>query len=96
MKNKKLLYGVLLAGAVVGLYMWNKSKKKETCSCSSSVKPEQTPISETYANAGGGKYGMGCKVCERADSSTYFARFGGCNSGDSCITSKRPKKLTEI
>ena len=28
MKNKKLLYGGLLALAVVGLYMWDKNKKK--------------------------------------------------------------------
>ena len=49
MKNKKLLYGVLLAGAVVGLYMWNKSKKKETCSCSNVVKPQGTPVVETLS-----------------------------------------------
>ena len=98
MKNKKLLYGGLLALAVVGIYMWDKNKKKASCSCSSAVKPQGTPTSETYsamsgyANAGGGAYGLGCKVCERANGSTYFAKFGGCADGDSCITSVRPKK----
>ena len=45
MKNKKLLYGVLLALAVVGLYMWDKNKKKADYSSSNAVKP-QTTISE--------------------------------------------------
>ena len=92
MKNKKLLYGGLLALAVVGLYMWDKNKKKSSCSCSSDVKPQGTPTSETYANAGGGSYGLGCKVCQRANGSTYFAKFGGCADGDKCITSVRPVK----
>ena len=104
MKNKKLLYGGLLALAVVGIYMWDKNKKKASCSCLSAVKPQGTPTSETYsamsgyskmsgyANAGGGAYGLGCKVCQRANGSTYFAKFGGCADGDSCITSVRPKK----
>lgn len=98
MKNKKLLYGGLLALAVVGLYMWDKNKKKSSCSCSSEVKPQGTPTSDTYsamnsyANASGGAYGLGCKVCQRANGSTYFARFGGCSDGDKCITSVRPVK----
>lgn len=96
MKNKKLLYGGLLALAVVGLYMWDKNKKKSGCSCSSGVKPQGTPTSETYsemsgyANASGGAYG--CKVCERPNGTTYFAQYGSCSGGDACITSKRPKK----
>ena len=102
MKNKKLLYGGLLALAVVGIYMWDKNKKKETCSCSNVVKPQGTPTSETYsamsgyskmsgyANASGSAYG--CKVCERPNGTTYFAQYGSCANGDACITSKRPKK----
>jgi hypothetical protein len=95
MKNKKLLYGGLLALAVFGIYMWDKNKKKASCSCSSAVKPQGTPTSETYsamsgyANAGGGTQ---CRICERANGTTYFAKFGGCADGDSCITSVRPKK----
>ncbi len=102
MKNKKLLYGGLLALAVVGIYMWDKNKKKASCSCSSAVKPQGTPTSETYsamsgyskmsgyANASGSAYG--CKVCERPNGTTYFSPYGSCAGGDACITSKRPKK----
>jgi hypothetical protein len=80
MKNKKLLYGGLIALAVIGIYMWDKNKKKASCSCSSEVKPQGTPTSETYsamsgyANAGGGRslikssaenaYGAGCAWCK--------------------------------
>jgi hypothetical protein len=99
MKNKKLMYGLLAVGAIALYYYWDKMKKKSTCStCASAVKPEGTPTSDSYsamsgyANAGGGAYGLGCKVCERANGSTYFAKFGGCASGDACITSVRPKK----
>ena len=99
MKNKKLLYGGLLALAVVGIYMWDKNKKKSTCStCPSAVKPQGTPTSDTYsamggyANAGGG---TPCRICERANKTTYFAQFGTCRDGDYCITSVRPKKASE-
>ena len=99
MKNKKLMYGLLAVGAIALYYYWDKMNKKSTCStCPSAVKPQGTPTSETYSamsgysNAGGGAYGLGCKVCERANGSTYFAKFGGCASGDACITSVRPKK----
>ena len=99
MKNKKLMYGLLAVGAIALYYYWDKMNKKSTCStCASAVKPEGTPTSDSYsamggyANAGGGAYGLGCKVCERANGSTYFAKFGGCASGDACITSVRPKK----
>lgn len=92
MKNKKLLYGVLFAGALVGLYLWDKKRKSGTCTTCSQVNPQTKPTSDTYANAGGGSYGLGCKVCERPNGTTYFARFGGCSSGDKCITSVRPTK----
>lgn len=31
-KNKKILYGLLGAGAVAGFYFWNKNKKSKTYS----------------------------------------------------------------
>jgi hypothetical protein len=105
MKNKKLMYGLLAVGAIALYYYWDKMKKKSTCStCSSAVKPEGTPMSDSYSamsgyskmsgysNANGGAYGLGCKVCERPNGTTYFAKFGGCADGDACITSVRPKK----
>lgn len=100
MKNKKLLYGAVLVAGLVGLYLWDKNKKSGTCStCSAgAVSPQGTPTSETfsamggYANAGGGAYGLGCRICERQDGSTYFAKFGGCADGDFCVVSNRPKK----
>lgn len=100
MKNKKLLYGAVLVAGLVGLYLWDKNKKSGKCtSCSAgAVNPQGTPTSETYsnmggyANAGGGAYGLGCKVCERPNGSTYFAKFGSCAEGDFCVTSVRPKK----
>ena len=104
MKNKKLMYGLLAVGAIALYYYWDKMNKKSTCStCPSAVKPQGTPTSETYsamsgyskmsgyANASGGAYG--CKVCERPNGTTYFAQYGSCANGDSCITSKRPKKV---
>jgi hypothetical protein len=96
MKNKKLMYGLLAVGAIALYYYWDKMNKKSTCStCPSAVKPQGTPTSDTYsamggyANAGGGTR---CRICERANKTTYFAKFGGCASGDACITSVRPKK----
>jgi hypothetical protein len=99
MKNKKLMYGLLAVGAIALYYYWDKMNKKSTCStCPSAVKPEGTPTSDSYsamggyANAGGGAYGLGCKVCERPNRTTYFSQFGSCADGDVCITSKRLKK----
>ena len=96
MKNKKLMYGLLAVGAIALYYYWDKMNKKSTCStCPSAVKPEGTPTSDSYsamggyANAGGG---TPCRICERANKTTYFAQFGTCRDGDYCITSVRPKK----
>ena len=45
--------------------------------------------SEGFFGASGG----GCRICERENGSTYMAKYGGCASGDSCITSVRRKEL---
>lgn len=90
MKNKKLLYGLLVVGAIAGVYFWDKNKKKTACNCSSAVKPQETPTSETYSSVtGGGAYGLGCKVCQRQNGSTYFAQGGLCAGNDSCFSSRR-------
>lgn len=49
MKNKKLLYGLLVVGAIAGVYFWDKNKKKTTCNCSSAVKPQGNPVVETLS-----------------------------------------------
>ena len=87
MKNKNLITGVVgLAIGLVAVYVyvyvagkgWQKSQKTN---------------GGGFLNAdGGGMYGLGCKVCERPNGTTYFAKFGGCADGDHCITSVRPKK----
>jgi hypothetical protein len=90
MKNKKLIYGLLVVGAIAGVYFWDKNKKKKPCSCSSAVKPQGTATSENYSNvAGGGAYGLGCRVCQRKNGSTYFAQGGLCAGDDTCFASKR-------
>lgn len=77
MKKEYVIGGIAVLGAIA-LMAWYKKPKKN---------------SEGFFNAGGGAYGLGCKVCERENGTTYFAKFGGCASGDSCITSIRPKKV---
>ena len=34
-----------------------------------------------------------CRICERADGSTYFASSMGCNRGGFCVVSKKAKFL---
>jgi hypothetical protein len=83
MTNKKLLYGALLIGAVAGLYFWNKNKKSGKC-----VNCEKT-TDDNYSSV----TGSGCRICQRANGSTYLAKFGMCADGDFCITSVRTKSL---
>ena len=86
MKNKKLLYGIVLIGALVGFYFWNKNKKSGTCATCGMSRPEGDVADENFSNiSAGGKY---CTVCERPDKTTYFAVGGGCASGDMCIVSR--------
>lgn len=90
MKNKKLIYGLLVVGAVVGVYFWDKNNKNKTSSSSNLVRPEEKPTTETYSSVtGGGAYGLGCSVCQRKNGTTYFAQGGMCVGGDSCFSSKR-------
>jgi hypothetical protein len=90
MKNKKLLYGLLVFGAIAGVYFWDKNKKKTACNCPSAVKPQGTPTSETFSSvAGGGN----CRVCQKQSGSTYFAQGGLCAGNDSCFASKRTLTL---
>ncbi len=76
MEKKYIVGGLAILGAIALVAYLRKPKRN----------------SEGFFNAGGGAYGLGCKVCERENGTTYFAKFGGCASGDSCIISVRPKK----
>jgi hypothetical protein len=90
MKNKKLIYGLLGVGAVLGFYFWNKNKTMKTSKSSNLVRPEEKPTTETYSSVtGGGTYVLGCNVCQRKNGTTYFAQGGMCVGGDSCFSSKR-------
>ena len=73
--------------AIVGVLIWkNQQKKKTTDEGYSNLTGRMALDSDA-----GGAYGLGCKVCERPDGTTYFAVQGQCAIGDSCQTSIRPK-----
>lgn len=74
----------------MGVYFWDKNNKNKTSSSSNLVRPEEKPTTETYSSVtGGGAYGLGCRVCQRKNGTTYFAQGGMCAGGDSCFSSKR-------
>jgi hypothetical protein len=80
MKKEYIIGGLALLG-IIGVVSYLRKPKRN---------------SEGFFGAsgrGGGSYGLGCKVCERENGSTYFAKFGGCADGDFCTVSVRPKKL---
>jgi hypothetical protein len=57
------------------------------------LKPKNKLNSDGFYNASG-RYGLGCRVCQRQDGTTYFAQSGYCISGDSCFSSiTKTKKL---
>jgi len=77
MEKKYIVGGLAILGAIALVAYLRKPKRN----------------SEGFFNADGGAYGLGCRICERANKTTYFAQFGTCRDGDYCITSVRPKKV---
>lgn len=72
MKKEYVIGGLAIVGAIA-LFAY--------------LKPKTAKInSEGFYNAGG-RYGLGCRVCQREDGTTYFAQSGSCISGDSCFSS---------
>lgn len=79
LKDKKIIVGALSVIGVIALIAYLKPKNKLN--------------SDGFYNASG-RYGLGCKVCQRQDGTTYFAQSGSCISGDSCFSSiTKTKKL---
>jgi hypothetical protein len=40
--------------------------------------------------------GSSCRVCERADGTTYFATSGSCSRGGFCVVSRKQKSLASV
>lgn len=83
-KNQKILLGVAVVAAL-GLFLYNENKKKKKGEGYSNLVGKTLSLSE-----GGGAYGLGCKICERPNGTTYYAVEGSCEEGHKCITSVRP------
>ena len=72
MKKEYIIGGLAILGAIALVAYLRKPKRN----------------SEGFYNAGGGAYGLGCKVCERENGTTYFAKFGGLSKGSSKFSPK--------
>ncbi len=46
-----------------------------------------------FLNADGSS-SLGCRICQRANGSTYLSKFGECAEGDFCAVSNRVKGTT--
>ena len=79
MKKEYIIGGLALLG-VIGVVSYLK-------------KPKRNSEGFFGATGKGGSYGLGCRVCERENGSTYFAKSGGCADGDDCVVSVRRKRL---